>query len=409
MEMKQPLSDLFAEESSPLRKVALLLTALFFFFIPIATSPAEIAGLLALGFSLLSGAFSRDRLAVFFQSKIAYAVVLFVGLHWVGLLWTSDVTKGLEFARRTYVWIYALMVVAITRNHTQSGFFIKAFLAGLTVTSSIFTMQLLGILPTPQGFARGFMNHITLSVLVAFAIVFVSYWFRGLRDSNSRLMPSVLIAVFLIVLTFGIGRAGYVVFVVLMPFLIANIFGRLNIKVFIATTVVVVLLIPSVSPTLKSRIDRAIEDIKAYNRDNPNTSVGIRLYMWQKSVELISERPIFGFGTGSYSKEVSNRHSKAIEDAFVNISQPHNSYLYAAVSFGIVGLFSLLWLFGAVLLESYKQRKTLIGYACMLFTIALMVSSLTDNQLMSFGTAHLYALLVGLLFVERKYEQPQLS
>ena len=35
---------------------------------------------------------------------------------------------------------------------------------------------------------------------------------------------------------------------------------------------------------------------------NNGTSMGLRMYFWRDAVTLISERPIFGWGTGSYAK-----------------------------------------------------------------------------------------------------------
>jgi O-antigen ligase len=53
------------------------------------------------------------------------------------------------------------------------------------------------------------------------------------------------------------------------------------------------------SPYLRHRISAAVEETQAYGARNVNTSVGLRLEYWKKSVAFIAEAPVIGHGTGT--------------------------------------------------------------------------------------------------------------
>ncbi|MGD2079954.1 MAG: hypothetical protein PVJ36_02335, partial [Nitrospirota bacterium] len=77
----------------------------FFFLIPLATSPAVIAGLFTISIWIISGKFIRDR--EWLRKKWTLPVIAFMFLPWVGLLYTEDLQTGLGFAKKSYYWLYA--------------------------------------------------------------------------------------------------------------------------------------------------------------------------------------------------------------------------------------------------------------------------------------------------------------
>ncbi|MCX8026858.1 MAG: O-antigen ligase family protein [Thermodesulfovibrionales bacterium] len=370
-------------------------TMLFFFLIPVATSPAEISGIILLVINIVSRRLNLSKITSFFKTDIGIAVLVFVLLHWIGLLWTSDLNSGISFAKRSLIWVYALVIFAINPNDEEKKRYIFSFLLGLITTSLIVIAQSIGIIPV-EDFPRGFIKHITLSVMLAFGIWVVSFVYK-LSDNHMRFVCVTAILLFLTALMLGIGRIGFAILIIGLPFIISNILGRIRPLIVIPLAILVVIITIILSPTLEHRIKAVFDDIKEYKGGNPNTSIGLRLYMWDKALVLIKEKPLFGHGTGSYSNEIVRHRSDNIDEIFLRISQPHNSLLYMMVSFGILGFLSFFMLFFVVIRRAYMQRNTLVGYAIFVFNIVLLLSTTTDNQILSFGTSHLFALFTGML------------
>ncbi len=76
--------------------------------------------------------------------------------------------------------------------------------------------------------------------------------------------------------------------------------------------------------------------------------------------------------------------------------QPHNSFLYMMVSFGLPGLASLLWLLYVFLKKGWKARSNIVGYSVLAYGLVLIIGSLTDTQVLSVQTAELFAVFMGL-------------
>ncbi|MFQ3573324.1 MAG: hypothetical protein SNJ53_01675, partial [Thermodesulfovibrionales bacterium] len=89
------------KDNTPIDKAITVCTSLYFFLIAIATTPAEIMGIVLLFITLLSRRLNPSRILSFFRTDLGIVTLIFVGLHWLGLLWSSDPKTGLAFAKRT--------------------------------------------------------------------------------------------------------------------------------------------------------------------------------------------------------------------------------------------------------------------------------------------------------------------
>ena len=66
------------------------------------------------------------------------------------------------------------------------------------------------------------------------------------------------------------------------------------------------------------------------------------------------------------------------------------------VSFGIVGLITLCWLFLAMLKNGWRHINTPLGFSLFSFTLVLIIGSVTDTQILPFPTATALALFAGI-------------
>jgi O-antigen ligase len=75
---------------------------------------------------------------------------------------------------------------------------------------------------------------------------------------------------------------------------------------------------------------------------------------------------------------------------------PHNSFLFMAANYGIVGVISLCWIFFIYLKSAWRHRDTLMGFSILSFGLIVLIGSFTDTQILQIHTAILFALFTGL-------------
>jgi len=361
-----------------------------FFFIPVATSPAIIAGGFSLAVWIFSGKFIKDR-ERWLNQDWTKPVVLFMLLPLVGLLWTGDMATGLKFAKKSYYWLYPFAIASIYRND-QTKILIRAFLAGLTLTAIVAILQEMGVIPMPKGFAAGYMSHIIFSLMLVYGMLLLSFYSSRVKHKREKVGILFLMLTYLVSLSVNIGRIGYLAFVVLSPWMLYNILGQKH-TIKIAAAVLAGIAILSFSPTVQDRTIKAVNEVKLYYNGSKVTSVGLRLHMWNGAVNIFLQNPIIGVGTGGYKQAMKKYKDDPKLPDFVH---PHNSFLHMAVSYGIVGLASFIWLLAVFIKRGWKSRDTIEGFSVLSFGIVLIIGSMTDTQILSFATGMMFALLTGI-------------
>lgn len=361
-----------------------------FFFVPIATSPAVISGAISLALWVFSGRFIKDR-QMWLNQSWTIPVTVFMILPMIGLLWTEDIAMGLKFVSKSYYWLYAFAIASLTYRGYTSKVFINSFLIGLSISVLISILQYVGLFPMPKG-VPGFIHHIKYSLLIVFGLLLLSFYYKGSDNRKQKILLILAIVAYLFSLSVGIGRIGYLTFIVLSPWIFFNILGKKHLlKIAFASILSIAILLSSA--TVQNRIKLAVNDIKSYYQGNKNTSIGLRLYMWDGAIKIFLENPVIGVGTGGFKKAlVKYKNDPNLPD----IDHPHNSFFYMATSFGLVGLASLLWLIWIYLKRGWQNRNSYVGFAVLSFGIVFIIGSLSDTEIRSHATLTMLALLTGI-------------
>jgi O-antigen ligase len=168
-------------------------------------------------------------------------------------------------------------------------------------------------------------------------------------------------------------------------------FGWRGLTASVLTTIVVAAFVWISSPTVRNAIGRAVADVELYPH-NFQTSVGIRLEFWRKSLDFVLEAPLIGHGTGS----IEDRFRRDAETGAggITTTNPHNQVLAVALQLGLVGVAGLLamWLVHAAFFWSASGLAAWIGVA----TVAqFIISSLFNSVFFDFTPALGYALAIG--------------
>lgn len=365
---------------------------LLFFSQSIGTSPSVIVGILVILIWLGSGIFIKD-FKFWYKQEWTLPVFFFIFLHWIGLIWTTDVVKGLTFAQKTYYWLFAFLIASIPSHKTV--YFLWAFLAGLTVNVSIAIAQYVELIPCiKEGLATGLIGgYITYSLMLVVGVLMLSFYLSETTKKWKKTILLILIFAYIFNLAIIPGRSGYLAFVALCPLFLYNLMGKKHFFRSIMLSFLVIGLF-LLSPTVQQRLNLVSEEINLYYQGHKDTSIGLRLYMWDKSIKIFLDNPLIGVGTGGFEKTVINNYDSTFIS--VGIDQPHNSFFYMATSFGILGIISILWLFFVFLKKGWKYRKSFTGYSTLIFGLVLLIGSLTDTQILSHITGMLFALFMGM-------------
>ncbi|MBI5641729.1 MAG: O-antigen ligase family protein [Nitrospirae bacterium] len=365
-----------------------------FFSVPVATSPAVVCGVFVLAVWIVSGRFLRDVIS-WRSSGLILPVAALILLPWTGLIYSQAPEHGFPVALKTHYWLYALAIGPSLRMQKTPDLIIRMFLAGLSVNSCLSIVQFSGLIPLKKGLATGLLGgssaHISYSLLLSAGILVASFYFLRSGTVRGRLLSGLLMLQYFITIGFIGGRSGYIALIILSPLVVRNITGRRHIlKILLVSAIGISFLFAS--PVVRSRFMKAGEDIAQYKQGNVNTSLGLRFHMWGIALTEIRKNPLLGIGTGGFRRSWE-MYKK--EPSLPFFDHPHNSFLYMAVSFGIIGLIAFCRLLAVMLERGWKGRDSALGFSVLAFTSVFIIGSLTDTQVLPFATAISLPLFAG--------------
>ena len=383
-------------------RVNSLLPALLAFALPLSTSAVSGTAILILLLWLLEGRFIEKGREIF-SHPVAVAVLAFLALLCLGLLWSDDLAEGLDVVRKH--WKIALLPVLLTAIRFEyRSWYLYAFLAGMTVAMVITFLARFGLVQyadvspthlTPKTF------HVVYNPLLAFAIYLVFHetiWGAARRKPALRYLLLPLAGLMIVNMFITEGRTGQAVFLVLMALLLLQVFADNRIRAILA----ILLLLPAIcitgylsSPTFRQRVDIARQEIENFQK-NPDTSVGMRLLFFRNSLEIIRQYPWGGVGTGDFQSAYAEVNRKR-SPASIATDNPHNQYVLVAAMLGLPGLLALLLVFVIMFLQArlVPDEYQRLRFALPLFFLVIM---LAESYLRVHETGFLFAVFGAVLY-----------
>lgn len=366
-----------------------------FFFLPVATSPTVVCGVFVLGAWIFSGRFIPDA-KIWQRSVLLAPIALLIALPWAGLLYTPVPDDGFHIAVKTYYWLFAFAMAGVLRESQKPDLVIRMFLAGLALNSLIAILQFSGALPLKKGLATGLLGgssaHIVFSLLLVTGVLIASFYVHHSQTPAGRSLSVLAILLYCSTLAFVGGRSGYAAIILLSPLIVHNLIGKRHALLVILMSALAVALLFA-SPVVRDRFSKAGEEVIQYRQGRIDTSVGLRFHLWEVALGGIKERPVAGTGTGGFRRlweEKKQSPGLPFHD------HPHNSYLFFAVSYGIVGGIAFVWLLGRMAATGWNRRTAPLGFSVISFTAVFAIGSLTDTQVLPFATAMALPLFAGM-------------
>lgn len=127
--------------------------------------------------------------------------------------------------------------------------------------------------------------------------------------------------------------------------------------IIILASLTVVYWIPQTS--VKFRMNNMFKQISLYISENKtDTSVGARFEMWRIATNIFLENPILGAGANEFNLRLNKKiESGQFPQSYSILHEPHNEYLYALSSRGILGFLSLVLLLIVPILHFRKYTR----------------------------------------------------
>ena len=367
------------------------------FAIPFSVALTNILIVLFSFFWIIEGGF-KNKFNIIISHKWLISIFTLIILYFIGLLYGESHGDAQYVLKRALLLLFFVPVIAsnfsedIYRKSVK--FFLAANLFSALAAIAINFSVIDSFFSTPS--ISAFLKYNYHNILLSFSSLLAFILFVR---SKSRYAYTYLILILIYTMSIftEAGRAGQLTFN-LFFFLFSIYYIKKNFKYslsIISFLFIVNYLSYSNSPIFKYRVDNLShivqndgkkKNVKAKEKD-------IRYLFTKSGLELALKKPIFGYGTGSFS-EVFKEYTNTTYDLNKH-KTPHNNYLYVLLELGLIGLITFLSIF-------YYQIKNLLligekNFEILLLPIFILVLMLFDSYMFIFTLTIFYIYMYKVL------------
>lgn len=334
------------------------------------------------------------------RQPLLFPLALYLSVAVFGLLFTEHPADGLGIVNKIMGLLLAYLMVSVLLDSLDNGktaygnaeTLLLAFLVGIAVLNVMAFMTYLGLVGHKKfvlPLAPLNVHHIWFSNLNAIGLyasaAFLLYSPRGRTAGGKVFFPvSMVFAVLCILLS--ISRTawfGTLLTALIMTYILLN-----NRKLFFITVAAAAAacgLLYQLSPIVHDRINLIASDIVHFSAGDTATSLGERFLMWKAAIMMFLSNPLIGVGTGDYVPTMNSYiASGKIPQDLAQFNQPHNMYLFALATNGLLGLSALLYIFYRSLKFAFPLLKSssgerLLAFLAVATAVHFMIAGLTDS------------------------------
>ena len=293
--------------------------------------------------------------------------------------------------------LFAALLIPTLLEERWRHYAINAFLCAMVLTLLLsyckyFFMP--NLFHTRFNEASVFKDHIIQNFLLAYALfIFI---FRWMNQYPYRWVYAILALLTLYdILLMSTGRSGYFIFAALLIYTISTRLGWRGVIISLLSIAILFVTAYIVSSLFRERMTNIVMDIAQYQQGEQYTSVGIRFQSIKNAAILFKEKPLMGYGTGSFLTAYTTLPAENLTDGIMPVS--YNDYLNVAVELGIPGLVLLLLLFFTQWRYSFQLSKEL-RFIAQTLVISMAIGCFANPWLSDTTELHLYALLLAVSF-----------
>jgi O-antigen ligase len=392
--------------------------------VPVSTAGVNLGSGLVLLFALLSPEVWKTLRRLSTSPASIAAVVLFAALALSVTYSPASKAEALDFLLKYRKLLFLPLLFLVFHDSDRSRWgktAIWVLFSALTLTMVLTYTNFLGL--TAVGPLHGhdpitkpwvFKDHISGGLMMAYLAYLSAALGRDTPNRTGRWLLYLVALLALVNVLFVLqGRTGQAVAIAyIVGFAIAQIAifkHPTNRTRWIAIAVSVAAcagLVLYVSTSKHSRLAETRTEISQFEVDNINTSSGVRLEFYRRSLDLILQRPIAGYGVGSVRTEFELFAEHSTGGRAAMASNPHNEFLLMGVQIGLVGIALFAWLLYAVYREARHlarpERHAVYGYL-----FAFILGCLANSLLLNFTEGSLFIFLTGILLASGRRRSTQ--
>ncbi|OOF55171.1 RfaL protein [Rodentibacter genomosp. 2] len=317
------------------------------------------------------------------EKWLIYSYIFYFSVFVLSLLMNEGKGRELDNPSRTILLIPAFIFLLRTPLKLCALIYavpLGSVIAGLVALYDKF------ILHSPMAYAPRTMQiqggDIAMSLGLFSLAIGLYFW----QKSHKKITALCILASFLGILgsILSTARGGWIALPVMLLIVLWIYRRSLSKSFFLSLVGIFAVVVMGVSQMPNSRVMERLSliqyDITRYEKNNANTSLGLRFEMWKSAVEMIKEKPILGWGEkGATEKRKQDVKMKAVAGNIGQFNHAHNQYLDDFSKRGIVGFIAFL----AILLVPLYQFKR-----------RLNSSSLETKLIATLGVVHILSVMI---------------
>lgn len=387
-------------------QACVLLFPALFFFLPNHVAPAYVIALLILALWCVEGDFARKWAELRQDSRFWIFLALYAYLL-LGMAWTEDGHEGKRALGRYFLFAVSPLLLSVGRRVSPLRC-ISVFLAGMLVCEVLayynwFQMHVFSDWPAGPRVRKDpddtapFVDHILYSPMLAWAGYLLLDRCWSAKTWRVRLGYGAFALLTLGNLMFSGGRAGQLVFLILLGLLVFQRFARHPLRAAVLAGLAVVGALTVAyqgNGYFRERVDIAITEVSHY-QEMKNTSTGLRLTFYANSIRMVAEHPFTGVGTGDFTQEYARLNARYTPD-WGATDNPHNQYLFILTSLGIPG--GILLLLALCPPAAWRRRGDGMDQVRVAFMVFFAAICLFEDYLWRSNTSLLFFLYSSIFF-----------
>jgi O-antigen ligase len=270
----------------------------------------------------------------------------------------------------TYLWLFVIsftgIIIYTLINHAQYG--LNNQVMAHSVSRPFYNDH------TSYGAVLGFL----------FPIMVALFLFIKREDINTRFLMLLLVLLFLFAIVVSYTRATWVSILASLG-VWAVIKLRIRFEIVLAGAIILVAFFFSIRTQLmiqleQNRVESSgelsehVQSISNISTDQSNLE---RINRWSCALRMWQEKPLFGFGPGTYQFEYG-RYQRSYEKTLIstdfgNRGNAHSEYLGPLSEQGVFGLISILWVIGVTIYTGLRVHFTSKQRKIRIISLALLV------------------------------------
>lgn len=383
-----------ADLSEKRERIRFMLMLVFVFSLPFDMLYSNIALFLLILTTLLD--FTIEKLKRIPKQAWIFQAVYFLSV--IGYFYSHNLSNaGFLLERQLSILLVPiLLTLAVEINEQRKKQLLTVFLASSVVTILFLFFNVLVVirelqLPLSQMFTKEFFNHRFsapleihagyLSLYVAIGIIHAFQLIVETLSKKIRLLLLLCLMILFAGMLFLAARNMSIATLLIIGFVFPFFYIKkklLYITSILIATAIGFIVINNVTYLKKRFVSELIGDIKS-NQDPGNTDViEPRIDRWKCALNLASNSPVFGYGTGDEIAMLKTEYIKnGLYISYLEEFNSHNEYLSYLLKNGIVGLLLFLGIFGYFIYLAISAKD----YIYISFLILLLIGFFTENIL----------------------------